>query len=242
MATKAPRHPFAYTLDLFDLALDRLPPTFVDEAKDRYRKRLVHFRAHPEVGYDEIAKTIAALGKESWPHRKAYEDIYAVYGRPSEESHLLENLDQAVRQKFETFIHEGGKINHIESAKSADDLRQASPFERYFSPEEKFAIQQALLLARESARKEINELVVGKKKYDYDRLVEQYRGLRQRLESKVIELKELAEISEKYRPDILDKVRLLEEGWSVVESGISDQAVTSELDYWKGVLQTFLHA
>ncbi|MFA6604108.1 MAG: hypothetical protein WCT10_04740 [Patescibacteria group bacterium] len=242
MATKAPRHPHTYTLDLFDLALDRLPPTFAGEAKDKYRERLAYFRAHPEVGYDEIMKTIAALGKESWPHRKAYEDLYAVYGRPSEESHLLDNLDQAVRQKFETFIHEGGKINHIESAKSADDLHQASPFERYFAPEEKFAIQQALLLAREAARKEINELVVGKKKYDYDRLVEQYRGLRQRLEGQVVELKNLAEVSEKWRPDIMDKVRLLEEGWSVVESGISEQVVASELDYWKGVLQTFLHA
>jgi hypothetical protein len=242
MATKAPRHPYASTLNLLSLAIDRLPPTFIGEAKDGYRERLVYFRAHPEAGYDEIMKTIIALGKESWPHRKAYEDVYVVYGRPSEESHLLTNLDQGVRQKFETFIHEGGKINHIESAKSADDLRQATPFERYFTPEEKFAIQQALLFAREAARREINELVVGKKKYDYDRLVEQYRGLRQRLEDKVVELKDLAEISEKWRPDIMEKVRLLEEGWSVVESGISEQAVVSELDYWKGVLQTFLHA
>jgi len=241
MTNPRPRHPYAYTLDLLKLAIDRLPPTFAAPAKKRYKERLQYFWDNPAVSYEDIVKTIASLGKESWPYRRAYDELYVRYGRPSEESHLLENLDQVVRQKFEAFIHEGGKINHIESARSAEDLRVPSPFERYFTPEEKFAIQQALLLAREAARKEIDDLVTGKKAYEYDRLVEQYKGLRQRIESKLEDLRGLADVSEKWRPDIQEKIRLLEQGWSVVETGIDEAAVESELDYWKGALQTFLH-
>ena len=100
MAAKPRRHPHAYTLDLMRLAVDRLPPTFSDKKKDGYRAKLTVFLKDPDVDYAEIQSTIAELGRESWPVRKAYEDMFERYGRSSEESFLLLKLDQGVREKY----------------------------------------------------------------------------------------------------------------------------------------------
>lgn len=235
------RHPYVYTLDLLELAIKNLPPTFSEKKTKRYRDKLDQFRKNPTSEYGDIQATIAGLGKESWPFRKAYEETYSRYGRASEESFLLEHLDSGIREKYERFIHEGGKINYIASAKSLEEMRKPSPFERYFTPEEKFAIEQALLAAREQSRSEINSLVLDKKKEEYDGLVENYKGRQQVLEQKINGLRDLAGVSPKWEPSILDEVRTIEEGWSVVERGVDEAQLEKVLEYWRGTLESFLN-
>lgn len=242
MVTKTDRHPYAFTLDLFRLAIEHLPPTYSDSRRKGYEQRLEEFWEHPETDYGEIQATIAELGKDSWPYRKAYEEIYANYGRSSEESFLLDNLDRGIREKYERFLHEGGKINHIENAKSAEALMKASPFERYFSPEEKFAIEQALLLARDAARSEINGLINGQRKTEYEKLVGEYRSRQGRIEEKMAALRQMAGVSPKWQPVIADRLQTLEGGWSVVEQGLNEALLDRELEYWHGTLEAFLHA
>lgn len=236
------RHPHAYTLELMKLAIDRLPPTFSDERKAHYADLQSQFMKDRSIPYDRIREAIVELGKESWPYRKAYEEMYARFGRASEESFLLKHLDRGVREKYEQFLHEGGKINYIETVKSIDDLRAPSPFERYFSPEEKFAIEQALLAARDEARKEIDSLVTDKKDVEYAKLVQEYRSKQRALEEKIDELRGLAGVSPKWEAEISDRVRTIEEGWSVVERGLDAVQLEKENEYWRGTLEAFLHA
>ncbi len=241
-AAEKTRHPHAYTLDLLGLAIDRLPPTFSADRKRHYAERLRFFRGHPEAGFADIQETIAELGRESWPQRRAYEDMYTAYGRSSEESFLLQNLDQGIREKYERFLHEGGKLNHIQSASEASDIWQTSPFERYFTPEEKFALEQALSASRLAAAEEINGLVTGKKKDEYQKLTAAYAEQQENIQSKLDDLQQMAGVSDKWRPLILDRVRTLAEGWSVVERGINERLLDRELEYWRGTLESFLHA
>jgi hypothetical protein len=241
IASAKTRHPYSYTLDLLDLAIKRLPPTFSDKQTGRYRERLEHFHKNPATGYPDIQATIAGLGKESWPYRKAYEEMYVRYGRSSEESFLLENLDKGIREKYERFIHEGGKISNIGVAKSIEELRQPSPFERFFTPEEKFAIEQALFKALEQARKEIDGLVLDKKRDEYAALVGSYKGRQQVIERKIDELRDLSRVSPKWETAILDEVRTIEEGWSVVERGVDEDQLGKLLEYWRGTLESFLN-
>ncbi len=229
-------------LELLRMAIDRLPPTFSADKKKRYAKQLDGFLKNPKASYEEIQDVIAALGKESWAFRKAYEEMYDRYGRASEEANLLEKLDRDVREKYERFVHEGGKINHIESAKSADDLRNPSPFERYFTPEEKFVIEQALLAARDAARAEIDALVLDKKKDEYQALVAEYKKRQKTIMEKLDGLRKLASVSAKWEPAITDRVRTIEEGWSVVEQGADAEELERETEYWQGTLEAFLHA
>jgi hypothetical protein len=236
------RHPYAYTLDLLKLALDRLPPTFPEKEAKGFRGRLEYFGGHRGAGYVEIQATIAELGRKSWPYRMAYEELYRDYGRASEEAHLMEKLDRGIREKYEKFIHDGGKLNHIESAKSGAEIWTASPFERYFTPEEKFAIEQALLAARDAARKEINEMAVGKRAEEYSRLVRSFQSKQAAIEAKLADLKKMAAASERWKPLIEDKVSVFEEGWSILGSGIDEETVDRELEYWRGSLEAFLNA
>ncbi len=236
------RHPHAYTLDLFGLAIDRLPPTFSGERKKYYADRLAFFRGHPEADFAEIQEAIAELGRESWPQRRAYEDMYAAYGRSSEESFVMQNLDQGIREKYERFLHEGGKLNHIQGTTEATDIWQTSPFERYFTPEEKFALEQAILASRTAAVEEINGLVTGKKKEEYQKLAAAYAEQQKNIQSKLDDLERMASVSDKWQPLIMDRVHTLAEGWSVVERGINERLLDRELEYWRGTLETFLHA
>ncbi|HTM67668.1 MAG TPA: hypothetical protein VL426_00055 [Candidatus Binatia bacterium] len=242
MSPQTGRHPYAYTLELLMLAISRLPPTFSEERRKAFEAKFDRYLHDSDAKYEDIRATIAEIGKESWPYRKAYEELYARYGRASEESFLFEHLDLGVREKYAQFINEGGKINHIASAKSADDLMRASPFERYFTPEEKFAIEQALLAARDSARAEINELVTGKKKEEYDKLVAAYASRQRQIEEKIDEMRHLVGVSKKWDSEIADRIRTLEEGWSVVEQGVDLTELERETEYWKGTLGSFLHA
>lgn len=236
------RHPHAYTLELMKLSIERLPPTFSNERKSHYAALHAQFAKDRATSYDRIREALVEFGKESWAYRKAYEEMYARFGRSSEESFLLERLDRGVREKYERFIHDGGKLNYVESVKSVDELRAPSPFERYFTPEEKFAIEQALLDARDEARKEINQLVTDKKDVEYAKLVESYRGTQRSLEGKLEELRGLANVSDKWEAEINDRVRTIEEGWSVVEKGMDVVQLEKENEYWRGTLEAFLHA
>ena len=234
------RHPHQYTLDLLQIAIERIPPTFSVARRKSFLKRLERYRKDKKAVYDEIQETIAEIGRESWPMRKAYEDMYARYGRASEEAHLLENLDEGVRAKYERFIHEGGKINHLENATSLAQLR-SSPFESFFTPEEKFAVTQSLLAARAAAREEIDGLVTDVKKDEYARLVKEFKIQERLMESKIEELRMLAKLSDRWRPDILERVRSIEEGWSVVGQGTSLPALVKEAEHWRGMMEAFLY-
>lgn len=222
------------------IAIEHLPPTFSVAKRKTYAKRFERYMNDRSVPYEEIRETIAELGKESWATRKAYEEMYQQYGRASEEAHLLENLDQDVRAKYEQFIHEGGKVGYIAAPRSIDELLKPSQFERYFTPEEKFGISQALLTARDAARSEINELVREQKKSEYAALVKDYKARQRVIESKLDELRHLASVSEKWRPSIEGRITTIEEGWSVVEQGLDVAELEKETEYWQGTLQSFL--
>lgn len=240
--TSGMRHPHAFTLQLLGLAIQNLPPSFPDTRATHFRTLLDRCTGDVRCTYGEIHEAIVSLGKESWSERMAYQELYDRYGRASEEANLLENLDEGIREKYERFVHEGGKINHIESAKSGEAIWGASPFERYFTPEEKFGIEQALLAARTAARKEINELLEGAKSEEFAVTVDSYKESMRRIQVDLDRLRELASVSEKWEKAISDKVHTFEEGWSVVEKGFDEEIVAKELEYWQGTLESFLNS
>ncbi len=235
-------HPYTYTLELLKLAVFRLPPTFSKEKRRAYEKKLQQFLDKPSTKYTDIQKTIVSLGKDSWAYRKAYEDMYARYGHSSEEAFLLENLDGEIKEKYGRFIHEGGKIGYIPRVKSEEEQRQRSPFERYFTAKEIFAVEQALYVARDYARAEIEGLVTVQKRDEYRQLVRQYAERQQKMAAKIDELRRLAGVSKKWEPAIKDRIRTIEEGWSVVGLGTDLPELEKETEFWKGTLESFLKA
>jgi len=236
------RHPHGYTLQLFDLAVKRLPPLFDVKRREYFSRKLDEFRADPQASYEHIRLVITQLGRESWAYRQAYGHVYANYGRASEESFLLENLDKGVREKYEKFLNEGGKLNYLERMRTAEELTAPTPFERFFTPEEKYAITQALLVARDYAKKEIDGLVTGEKREEYEGFITKHIEKQEAIEKKIEALRKMADISKKWKAAVLDRVRVIEEGWSVMEPGADEAAIDKELEYWRGTLQSFLEA
>lgn len=239
----ATRHPYAHTLELLMIAVAKLPPGFSADRHEHYRHSFEQFsKAGESAKYEDIHRTIVELGFESWPHRRAYEELYGRYGRASEEAHLLERLDKGVREKYERFIHDGGKIGYVEQARTEAELRSPSLFERYFTPEEKFAISQALLVAREDAHTEIDGLLGSAKRDEYESRVDHYLTEQKSMQVRVAALSSMSEVSPHWREDIRSRINAIEEGWSVLEKPYSLADLDHEVEYWKGTLASFLHA
>ncbi len=236
------RHPYAFSLDLMRQAIDRLPPGFPAKKAKEFAGKLQDLSKRPDAPYAEIQSAIAALGKQSWPYRKAFEELYERYGRSSEESNLLTRLDLGLRDKYARFLNDGGKLNHIESAKSGTEIWSVSQFERFFTPEEKFGITQALIGAREGAREEIETLVEGQRRAEYEALITKFERRRGVMEDKLHELRSLADVSPKWRDEILNQVSTFEEGWSVVERQLDLAELDKLIEYWRGTLESFLAA
>ena len=56
------------------------------------------------------------------------------------------------------------------------------------------------------------------------------------MEAKIEELRALAGKDDKWREEILDKVKTLEEGWSVVERDPELLEIEKEIEYWQGTM------
>jgi hypothetical protein len=236
----SPRHPHAYTLDLLRLAVDQLPPGVSELDEKIFRRRLDEFAADLRVPYGEIHAVIAELGRTTWPYRQAYAELYARYGRAAEEANLLGSLDEGIRAKYERFIEEGGKLNHVLGARRLNDLRQPVPFGQFFSPEERFAIAQAAVAAREAARQEIAALIEGARAEEYAILANRYRDEQRQIEARMEELAALAEVGDRHRQEIEASLQAFREGWSVVERPVTLEEVTAALNYWHGMMEAFL--
>ena len=61
-------------------------------------------------------------------------------------------------------------------------------------------------------------------------------AIAQDLENMLQSLKDMAAKSDKWAPEILDKVRGFEEGWSAVERDFDEDKLRHEIEYWQGVL------
>lgn len=240
MTKDVKRHPHSYTLQLMRLALERLPAEFPADRREHYKEKLRLLEADTAADYETVRATAVDFGRESWPYRCAFEDLYDQYGRVSEEANLLRHLDAGLREKYEKFLHEGGKLNYLPSARSIEEMRQPAPFERYFTPEEKYAIEQSLIGARQSAREEIIGLVAGKKKAEFMAMVREHLTRQARMVGMIEELKILAKVSDKNRNAILESVRSFEEGWSLVERQPEERQLVEALEYWRGTLSSFL--
>jgi len=241
-------HPHAALLELLRFSIDTLPPAFPAGRLKAFRQRLAHYQADGATPYEEIHATLSAVGKEGWPYRRAYEEIYDHYGRSSEESHLLTRLDRTVRAKYERFLAKGGKIAplaahrpDVSSMPRSASLSAAAPrFEEFFTTEEQYAVGRAIWAARQDARREIDDLILSDRKARYDVLVEEFTQKQRRMEQGIAELARLADASPKYRDRILDEATRLNEGWSVTNRGVDEEWVKESVEHWRGVVERFL--
>ncbi|OGL73901.1 hypothetical protein A3D72_00235 [Candidatus Uhrbacteria bacterium RIFCSPHIGHO2_02_FULL_57_19] len=222
-------HQFEFTLDLLRQAIDKAPNFFPEERRAALKAKFESLRSDPKSPREDIELAIIEAGREIWSYRKAFWRIHDTEGREKEEKMILERLSPATRARFDEFIRGGGKVQ---------DVRKGGEFEKYFTPEQKFEIVEAKLSAHEEVIKDIETMCVGTQKSACETHLGDYRKEQEEIERLVAALRALAEKSEKWAPEILDKVRVFEEGWSGLEREVEKGDVLGEIDYYQGIIET----
>ncbi|TAL19212.1 hypothetical protein EPN90_04575 [Patescibacteria group bacterium] len=219
---------YQYSLDLLRQVIGKAPRFFPSGRKTDMLDALAKLEREPGTTPKMIDDAIIVFGREIWPYRQAFWHIHDTDGRHDEDLYLREALAPELRAKYEAFLRKGLRV---------EDIRRGGEFEQYFSPVEKQALIDAKLLAHDRVVEGIETLCAGEKKAACDDALSRYREEQKKIEALIAELSSLAAKSEKWRSEILDKVRTFQAGWSGLERGVAAEDVKGEIDYYSGVVE-----
>ncbi len=223
-------HPHHFTLSLFKHVLGKTEHTlFPVDRLVEMQKEYERLAADQTATQEQIEATAIRFGKESWPYQEGLEELYRRHGKALEEQRVKEKLSAEVRQKYEQFLAAGGVLA---------DFRRGSDTEVYFTADEKYEIGQAVLEAHTITLQEIASSCRADKKNECQEVIDDHRQKLERMEKKILILKSLAGISEKWRPEIEDKIKTFEEAFGYFERTFHESDLDGTIDYYQGVIES----
>ncbi len=221
------KHPHQALLDEFKYAIEHMVATVPVGVKKQAEELLLELSGNAEATEEQIHDALVAIGKREFPYRRAYQDMME---KPSEEKRMqlvLEHLEEDVKAKVEVVMKDGVTL---------EALTKSSMFETDFTSEERYQIEDGILHAADHIKDEMPE-VIASNKVKYDALVDSWKEKQKLMEQKIEELRALSGKDEKWRAEILDKVHVFEEGWSVVERDPELLEIEKEIEYWLGTME-----
>lgn len=213
-------------LDEIKIAIDALLFTIPSAEIEALKKQYEMVAENPKASEGEILAALVAVGYTSWPYRKAYETMRERHGLDKQESYFRDHLAPTLVKKYAQFA---GKFR-IERALRKKD------FELYFSADEKYQLEEALFEAKEALEKDMRTMIIGPKKNEYETELIVWCEKQKQLSNKIQELRAYADRSPQFATEILGKVRVFEEGWSVVERDVDIRIVEGEIEYYRDVI------
>ncbi|MBF8280351.1 MAG: hypothetical protein HW383_124 [Candidatus Magasanikbacteria bacterium] len=221
-------HPFQFTLALLEQTVKGAPRWFAEERRQSMLETLKAYEMNPTVGREELDNVIIAFGKEIWPYRKALAALHEKYAAPREEKYIRAALGQALVGKFDTYLREGNSIT---------DFKQGKQFETFFTPDEQAEIVAKYLDAHDKVMDEFQSECMGPRLDECNQLVEDFKNELPKIEDAIMRLSLLADESPKWRDEIMDKVRVFEEGWSGEEKDVTRETAEKEIEFYKDAIQ-----
>ncbi len=219
-------HPHEYLLKEFHISIQKLVPLTPSEILAEAQTLYDELAASEQSTEKQIHDALVYVGRKEYPYRKAYHELCAGDEEQRMQHLVFERLDAAVKTKVEAVTQHGVHVL---------DYMNSRLFEEQLAPDERYQLEQAILLAHDALNSQCNERAVNRKK-TYADLVVSWQTEQSRLQAKIDVLKSLAEREDKWRDEILGRVSELEEGWSVVERDPTEEEITKEIEYWTTVL------
>ncbi|MBI2484934.1 hypothetical protein HYW18_02175 [Candidatus Uhrbacteria bacterium] len=218
-------HPHQSLLLEFDLAVKKLPPTLPDLAKQA-KAQVAKFRADESITEETVLEALAELGRKEYPHRHALLDLHGTYGEGMEAALVLDHVDAKVAEKLRPMLKDGVTI---------EEVMASGWFQEKLSPEERYQVEDGMLLARYKMEQEDKGIVKNHVK-EYDERVAHWEAEAKSIEALIEELETLAGKDKRYAEEINNQVRTFRTGWSVTERDPDPTDVKAAVDYWKDVL------
>ncbi len=215
-------HPHEYLLKEFQISIDKLvpltPPEVVAEAKKLHEE----LAANENASEKQIHDALVYVGRKEFPYRKAYEELCAGDEEQRLQQQVFDRLEPGVKEKVHNVTHHGVHVL---------DYVNSRLFEEQLTADERYQVEQAILMAHDVLNKQCSERATERQK-NYEELVAKWKAEEERLQGMIETLRSFAERDAKWRDEILGRVVTLEEGWSVVERDPTEEEIRKEIEYW----------
>lgn len=221
-------HPHQFTLNLLRSLIEGAPAAFPRPRKNEMIATYERFLDDLIAPVEEIENIAVEFGKEIWPYREAYQELYDEYGRAREEALLREGLQEELRPKYEKFLAEKGNIERVRGQLASLDL--------YFTSDEQAEIVKAELVAHDKIHGELEKLVAGGKQEEYFSALEKWKKKQEQILEALTKLRGFATRSPKWGDEILAKVKTFEQGFGFLERPVGLMDVMGEIEYYEGIL------
>ena len=222
-------HPNHYTLALLKHLLDKARHTLFpeDRLNEMHTKYEVFLQNH-QATQQEIEELIGKFGKEIWPYHEALEELYKRHGQKKEDAMVKEKLAPELRKKYEKFLEDGGSLS---------DFRHGVETEMLFTSEEKFEIGKATVDANHTVLQEIANACNIEHKPECEEVIQDHKEKLARIEKKLDVLRAMAMRSEKWRPEIEERVHTFETAFGYLSKTFHEQDIDGTIDYYQGVIE-----
>lgn len=218
-------HPHEYLIKEYQYAIKHLVPTVPVEVKDEAQKMHDQLLADPNTTEERVCGAMARTGKAEYPHRHAFNELTGAAKFEKLKERVLEHVDEAVKKKLEEILSSGANI---------EEITQSKIFEERFAPDERYQIEDGLMDAEEHVKEEMKELS-EKDLSKYNELVRKHEEQRDGIQKQIDVLRAMASHDKKWEAEILEKVKVFEEGWLVTMPDPKLETVKKEIEYWQGV-------
>lgn len=219
-------HPHQHLLEEFKISIDRLvpltPANIIEEAHRLYDELATNEQSTEQ----QIAQALIYVGKKEFPYRKAYVELCANDEEQRMQKIVFDRLEPEVKAKIEAMTQHGVHIL---------DYVNSALFEEQLSSDERYQVEQAILLAHDDLNKQCDERA-SQRKQTFEELVAKWKVEEEKLQALIDQLKGMGERDAKWADEIRGKAEQLEEGWSIVERDPQEEEIRKEIEYWDAVL------
>jgi hypothetical protein len=211
--------------------IERAPAAFSSEKKEEMQKKYEEYLKDKKIARARVEETVILFGKEIWPYHKAWQEVYEKYGRQKEAEYFEKELPKELHDKYFACKVKGG--GHC-----LREYRMCGLMETCFDPDEKVFLDETVIKTLGKTRKDIDRLTTGSKKNEFQKLLEKWRAAQKEMAAGIEELKKMAGANPKWRAEILDKVKTIEQGWSIIEQDINLKDIEQLIDFYKGAIES----
>ncbi len=221
-------HPHQATIDLMKAVIHKLPGVFPMARHQEMENAIIAFERDPNAKPEDIEAKLMEFGTEMWPYCEAYEAFYKINGEVKERALMREKLSERARLALDKFVSEGGNI---------ESVRQGDKFEHFFDADIRAEIVGAELAAHDGVHEEMEKMIAGQMKGDFDALLANHREKLAAISAKIKELENLATRSEKWSSEIRDKVKMFRQGFAYIERAPTLDDVAREIQYYVDIME-----
>jgi len=211
-------------LDEFQYAIKHFVPTVPLKVKEEAQKIHKDLLADETADVETIKLAFHDIGKKEFPHRRAYDELTHTSAEAKMVEMVLDHVDEAVRAMIKP---------HLDSGVGLDDVVKSDLFEGKMTPEQRYQIEDGILVAKEKLGDALQS-EVSEHSEEYKKLVEKWSANADEIEAKISELEAMSsQANENQKEEIHGKVMRYKEGFLLTEQDPDIKEIKKEIEYWE---------